>query len=348
METGVDAALLDRFVPINALGADNRASIARKATLIQAAAGDYLFKAGEPASQALFLLDGQVALEEPNGASTVVKAGEPAAAHRLSHQSPRKHSGRCVSAVRCVAVDPAMLDVMLTWEQTGKFEVNEIDEQAEIDSDDWMTRLLHMRLFQMVPPSNLQATFMRMQPMDSKPGDIIIKQGDEGDYFYVLIAGRCMVTREIPNQKPARLAELEAGACFGEEALISNDRRNATITMLTAGKLMRLSKADFKTLLNDPLSRRLDLAGAQKMVAEGRATWLDVRLPSEYQLHHLPGSVNVPLYMLRMKLSTLDPKRSYVVYCDTGRRSSVAAFVLVQKGFDAFVLDRGWSGPAGG
>lgn len=348
MDTGVDAALLDRFVPINALSVDNRNNIARKSTLIQAKAGDYLFKAGEAASQAVYLLEGQIALEEPNASPVTIKAGDPASAHRLSHQSPRKHSARCLTAVRCVAVDPAMLDVMLTWEQTGKFEVGEIDQQAEIDSDDWMTRLLQMRLFQMVPPSNLQAMFMRMQPVEPKPGDVIIKQGDEGDFFYVLIAGRCMVTREIPNQKPARLAELEPGACFGEEALISNDRRNATITMLTPGKLMRLSKADFKTLLNDPLSRRIDLASAQKLVAEGKAAWLDVRLPSEYQLQHLPGSVNLPLYMLRMKLSSLDAKRSYIVYCDTGRRSSVAAFVLAQKGFDTYVLDKGWSGPNGG
>jgi CRP-like cAMP-binding protein len=201
-----------------------------------------------------------------------------------------------------------------------------------------------MRLFQRVPPSNLKAMFLRMQPIDTRPGDVIIKQGDEGDYFYVLIAGRCMVTREIPNQKPARLAELEPGACFGEEALISSDRRNATITMLTAGRLMRLSKADFRTLLNEPLSRRLDWPAAKALVAAGKARWLDVRLPSEHQLQHLPGSINLPLYMLRMKLATLDPRQPYVVYCDTGRRSAVAAFVLAQKGYEALVLEKGWSG----
>ncbi|HWW33432.1 MAG TPA: rhodanese-like domain-containing protein, partial [Steroidobacteraceae bacterium] len=43
------------------------------------------------------------------------------------------------------------------------------------------------------------------------------------------------------------------------------------------------------------------------------------------------------------KLSTLDPKMPYVVYCDTGRRSSAAAYLMVERGFDAYVLTGGLS-----
>ena len=39
--------------------------------------------------------------------------------------------------------------------------------------------------------------------------------------------------------------DLEA---FGEEALVSETRRNATVAMLTDGSLMRLNKADFDAL----------------------------------------------------------------------------------------------------
>jgi rhodanese-related sulfurtransferase len=45
--------------------------------------------------------------------------------------------------------------------------------------------------------------------------------------------------------------------------------------------------------------------------------------------------------MLRMKLAQLDPATAYVVVCDTGRRSSVAAFVLIEKGYEAYTLENG-------
>ena len=52
----------------------------------------------------------------------------------------------------------------------------------------------------------------------------------------------------------------------------------------------------------------------------------------------IEGAVNVPLYLIRLKLSTLDRNTPYVAYWDTGRRSSAAAYILVERGFDAYVL----------
>src|SRR3546814_1550563 len=100
---------------------------------------------------------------------------------------------------------------------------------------------------------------MRLQKFDAEPGQVIVKQGEPGDFFYVIVSGRCIVTREQPNQKAVRLAELDAGSCFGEEALIADERRNASVTTLTRARLMRLAKDDFRKLLNEPLERRLPL-----------------------------------------------------------------------------------------
>jgi CRP-like cAMP-binding protein len=341
-ETAVDPSIFANYVPLNALRRESQLDLARHARQLRAAAGEFLFRVGDVAKDVLYVLDGEVHLIDAQGkALSRVRAGEPASYHRLAHQSPRSVSARCVTPVRYLAVDAGLLDVMLTWDQTGSFEVSELSEASAQSTDDWMTRLLQMRTFQLVPPSNLQAMFMRMQQVSVDPGSVIVRQGDEGDYFYVLIAGRCIVTREQSGLKAVRLAELESGACFGEEALISNDRRNASVTALTRCELMRLSKADFQTLLNEPLSRRLGMTQAQQKVADGQARWLDVRLPSEFQTGHLPGAFNLPLYMLRMKLAQLDQATTWIACCDTGRRSSVAAFVLTQKGYDAYLLDQG-------
>lgn len=337
-----DLSSLQHLVPLGGLRPEKLRDLARKARIGESAAGEFLFSAGDSAKEAIWVLEGTVGLINSDGRTVAtVTGGSEEALHRLAHQSPRTVSARCETAVRWLAIDASLLDVMLTWDQTGSFEVGEL--AAEADSDDWMARLLAMPVFQMVPPANLQAMFMRMQKVQCEPGEVIIKQGDPGDYFYVLVEGRALVTREHPNQKPIRLAELEPGACFGEEALISDGARNATVTMLTRGALMRLSKDDFRELLNEPLARRLPPEDARALVDAGKAVWLDVRLPSEFRAGSLPGALNIPLYMLRLRLSSLPTDKSQVCVCDSGRRSSVAAFVLTEKGYDAYVLDGGLS-----
>ena len=150
-----------------------------------------------------------------------------------------------------------------------------------------------------------------------------------------------MVTRETPlNREGIRLAELSVGDTFGEEALISEAKRNATITMLTDGVLMRLSKQDFRELMNESLQQWVAYPDAREIIAKG-GRWLDVRLPSEFQNLAIEGALNIPLYFIRLKLATLDRNVPYVVYCDTGRRSSAGAFILLERGFDAYVLRGG-------
>jgi rhodanese-related sulfurtransferase len=66
-----------------------------------------------------------------------------------------------------------------------------------------------------------------------------------------------------------------------------------------------------------------------------------VRLESEHANQGLPGSLNIPLFMLRLKVDSLNPNVPYILYCDTGRRSSAAAFLLSERGFQTYVLQGG-------
>jgi rhodanese-related sulfurtransferase len=254
---------------------------------------------------------------------------------------PRRSSARARSRVEYIAIDSDLLDVMLTWDQTGTYEVSELRAGNLPESDDWMTTLLQTKAFHRIPAANIQAIFMRMQQVNFKAGDVVIKQGDEGDYFYVITEGRCAVTRETPlNRDGIKLADLGPGDTFGEEALISHAKRNATVTMVSDGSLMRLGQDDFNTLMNEPMLQWVDFEEASRIVAAG-GVWVDVRLPSEFESYHQEGAINIPLYFIRLKLKTLDSSKPYVVCCDTGRRSSAAAYILSERGFDAHVLKGG-------
>jgi len=204
--------------------------------------------------------------------------------------------------------------------------------------------LLQTNAFHRIPPANIQAIFQRLQRVPCTAGEVVIKQGAEGDYFYIIVNGKCVVTRETPlSREGIKLAELGVGDTFGEEALIAEAKRNATVTMLADGVLMRLNKQDFRELMNEPLLQWVTPEAARKLVVDRGARWLDVRLPSEHQNLAIEGSINVPLYLVRLRLSTLDRNRPYILYCDTGRRSSAAAYILVERGLDAYVLKGGLS-----
>ena len=79
---------------------------------------------------------------------------------------------------------------------------------------------------------------------------------------------------------------------------------------------------------------------AEDIIRQG-GQWLDVRLPSEFENQHLDGAINIPLYFIRLKISTLDQDKKYIVCCDTGRRSSAGAYILSERGYQAFVLQGG-------
>jgi CRP-like cAMP-binding protein len=330
-----NSQLLKTLAPLDGLKRDNLAALAKKVSVRTMNAGRMLFKEGDTDKHSIWVISGMVEIRSGEQTVAMIQGGTPEARSPLYPGTPRRVSARAVDEITY------LLDVIITWDQTGSYEVTELQAQVQSAGDDWMTTLLQTKAFHRIPPANIQAIFMRMQRVPYRAGEVVIKQGDEGDFFYVLVSGKCVVTRETPlNKEGIKLAELGVGDSFGEEALIAEAKRNATVTMLTDGVLMRLNKEDFRELMNEPLLQWLSYEEAREKVAHG-AKWLDVRLPSEHQNLCIEESLNIPLYFIRLKLSALDPSVPYIVYCDTGRRSSAAAYIMVERGFDAYVLRGG-------
>ena len=340
-ERPVNLATLKTFSPLDGLKAENLHALARKIHIRDLAGGRTLFKEGDSEKKTFYLVNGVVELRADDKLIGTIRSGSPEARAALAPGLPRKFTARAADDIEYIMIDSDLLDVLLTWDQTGQYEVTELQSDGLDVTGDWMTTLLQTKAFHRIPPANIQAIFMRMQRINYKERDVVIKQGTEGDYFYVVVSGKCVVTRETPlNKEGIKLAELGTGDSFGEEALIAEAKRNATVTMSTDGTLMRLGKADFQTLLNEPLLQWVDQDKAKEIVAHG-GKWLDVRLPSEFQNFRIDGAVNIPLYFIRLKLNALDKNTQYVVCCDTGRRSSAAAYILSERGFEAYVLKGG-------
>ena len=337
----LNTELLQRFSPLDGLKRDNLAALAGKVQIRELSPQQILFKEGDSEKRTVYVVAGTLELVDQGQVIELIEGGTDASRNPVAPVFPRRVTARARDRVQYISIDSDLLDVMLTWDQTGTYEVSELQGSSDVGGDDWMTILLQAKAFHKIPPANIQAIFMRMQQLNYKAGDIVVKQGEEGDYFYVLTRGKCLVTRETPlNKDGIRLAELIVGDTFGEEALISDAKRNATVTMTTDGSVMRLGKDDFNKLLNEPMLDWVNFEKAEEIVKAG-GQWLDVRLPSEFENNHLDGAVNIPLYFIRLKIGTLDLDRNYVLCCDTGRRSSAGAYILSERGYKAFVLRGG-------
>ncbi len=355
MSKQLSVSHLKGFSPFDGINEGNLRTLIEETKILDAKPGHVLFHEEESEKRTVYVLSGTVELCKGNRVVTTITGGTEGARNPLAPVLPRRYTALASDAVEYISVDSDSLDIMLTWEQTGCFDISElrgevdptgVDEVNELSSeadptDTWMTALLRIKAFHKIPPANIQGIFMRLQPINVKAGEVVIRQGEEGDYFYVVTLGRCVVTRETPlGEEDTRLAELKAGDTFGEEALILGARRNATVTMETDGALMRLSKGDFHTLLKEPMLDWVDKDEAERIVAAG-GRWLDVRLTSEFDAYHVNGAIHIPLYFIRLKLKSLEPVVKYVVCCDTGRRSSAAAFMLNERGFPAYILKGG-------
>ncbi len=208
--------------------------------------------------------------------------------------------------------------------------------EAENSGDDraWIRKMSHIMAFKSMPPANIKYLLDKMEAVEVRAGENIVQQGDVGEHYYVLVDGQARVTRTV------ELATLKPGRSFGEEALLSGAQRNASVTMLEDGMVMRLDKRDFNDMLREPMLNRIAPSAARLKVAQG-AHWLDIRHAKEFNYSHLPEAINIPLHELRLRIDELDKEQQYICYCRTGHRSSAAAFLMVQNGFNASVLTGG-------
>lgn len=342
----VDKNILKTFVPASALNTENFQELAGKTFIENVAAGNVIFKEGDTDRKSVYLIDGQAEVVSSKGESKIVMSGSDIAKHALANQQPRKFTATAKIDCEVIRIDSDLLDILLTWDQLSGIEVDEIQvdegsDEGEDEDGDWMTRILQSKAFLQVPPANIQAMFMRMQDIPVKSGDVIIKQGGEGDYYYIIKHGKCKVTRTSKTGSELTLATLGDGDAFGEEALLSEAKRNANIVMTTDGSLVRLSKEDFNELLKEPMLSWVTNDEADAMVKNEGAVWVDVRLESEFKNANVEGSVNIPLFMLRLKAQTLDADKQYILYCNSGRQSSACAYLLSERGLKVHCLKGG-------
>jgi rhodanese-related sulfurtransferase len=332
---------LATLAPLAGLGHDRLAELAEVAALERAPRGSDPMKERPKATQSVFLLQGELLVVFQGGGTLVVVGGTEDARHALNRQKQKVVRTKAITDVDLLAVDDEVLDILATWDQVAAAGTESDTSQMARAMITGAFSLGNLRggAFSQLPAAHIEELLKRFQHVKTARGEVVIREGDEGDFYYVIESGRFQVERLVGGAKVV-LAELKSGDAFGEEALVSEAKRNASVISLGEGELLRLGKQDFNALLREPLLRRIAFDEAAEKVRRG-ALWLDVRYPSEYQYDKLPGAINVPLAEVRNMFAVLDRSKEYVAYCQSGRRSAAAAFLFAQRGFRVWLLEGG-------
>ncbi|KAL9648426.1 hypothetical protein ABK040_014046 [Willaertia magna] len=116
-------------------------------------------------------------------------------------------------------------------------------------------------LFKSLEPEELQVVIDTMKEMTYKPGDIIIRQGDEqADLFFVIDSGECEVLKKATGEEEEKLVkEYHSGDSFGELALIYGTPRQATVKAKTDVKCWAINRVTFRKIVMINTKRKREM-----------------------------------------------------------------------------------------
>lgn len=341
-----DSEVFSQFLPISDLSGQFLSEVVRQTRVVTVPKGTMLFKRGKILSDHYYLMEGEVDLINNEFGVERVKSSTERARKVMNTQSPTPVSAVAKTHVRYCIVNADVLAKQLALaknpnppktvapapEVTTSGSEPGIEVGDLSDSKDWMTCLLQSHLFSRVPWSQLQELFNKFETLAVSDGEKVIREGARGDYFYVLASGSAIVT----NRSGSVDIELKEGDYFGEEALLSDAPRNASVTMSGPGVVKRLCAQDFASLVRASVIHYLEWRKLDALQKPYKL--IDVRMPLEYRAGHLPESLNMPLSRLRDNLGDLGQGNLYVISDEAGPRADIAAYILCQAGFDAVVL----------
>lgn len=319
-------------------------SILNECPLESANAGDVILEPDGLSEEHIVLIDGEIEVQpsgwavgdEVRGSTWRVQSRTSKGGVGILTAASRNLRVRALTGIQYLRLDADRVDELLSWAQLA--DVKEYNEEL----GHWMSLLRRVGIFRHLPLENVQRAFERMESRSYKAGDTVIKEGDKGEEYYLIEEGKVEVVRTDPfTGESAVVDHMDNGDAFGEEALLQQGYRNATIRMLTPGNFLVLKKEDFDDLVKPVVLTEVSAQDAYSLAREGKVCLLDCRYDMEYEENRIPGAELIQLHKLRFETHKLDADTRYIVYCRSGRRSKAAAFLLTERKFQAQSLAGG-------
>lgn len=338
-EKFISRNLLKLLVPFDRFTDEQLDLLIEKSEIVHLYKGQNIVHVGDNAFIHIYLINGSLTLTNVNDEVLEVQAGDALSYQPIAHNFPRRLSVVANSDCSILKVSSDFLENLLCWGQVSRCLLAEIAIDEKYTEDFfWIKKLLESKLFYKIPPMNIRKVLGKFLDVSVFAGNRIIREGEEGTCCYLIKSGVADVFVSAAGIEP--VAELEQGAVFGEDALVTNKPRNASVVMKTDGVLMKLEKQDFFQLLTPPSVVMVTPGNIEGFLNAG-AQLLDVRTQKEYELGHHGRALNIPLNLIYLKSSILDKNKLYITYAPTEERAKAAAFLLAEQGFQAYALQSG-------
>lgn len=345
----INTRSMAKYSPLSQLSEKYLSQVLKKSRVLTFDAGEQIFDKQHKLEDMYFLLKGKLKVKAGLLSSEVLDAETPDCLNPINSKIPNGKGVKASEAGHMLLIEKEFLDRALGWtvaeqEKKAKAEQEALNSQSqlspagEFDEEHftWITSLMDFPLFFNLPPSNMELLLTKFEKVPVANEEVVIKEGDDGDYFYLLMKGSARV---IIGQDETRPIRLNRGSYFGEEALISDTVRSATVIMNEDGVLARLDKESFQSLLNDPLVDHISRASYREEIQNSSThELLDIRSLAEFDHIPLPQCLHIPLEDLRQKLPELDKNKTYYLTEEGGYRSDVAAHILCQNSIKAKVI----------
>lgn len=273
--SGVDALLAGSDV-FGSLDEAVRDRLARAMTRLVVAAGETLVRRGAPGEALFIVVAGRFEVR-------LRRAGDPEVV--IDTIGPGGAIGEMqlvvggVASASVVAADEA--EVLRLPRQDFDALCEEVPELLETVARVARWRLRRQQMLEVLPnllgpldDDLLAAIGREARWLTLRSGEVLFRQGDPGDAWYVVTSGRLAVVEPSPGEQSDRLlAEVGRGEALGELSLLTGEPRSATVYALHDAELVRFPMSEFAQLLStvpqvmDTVLRTL----AGRLVQHGRA-----------------------------------------------------------------------------
>ena len=137
-----------------------------------------------------------------------------------------------------------------------------VKDAAQRKREKYDNFLQSVPILQQVDPYERSKLGDAVKECSFKKGDFIIREGEEGDSFYLISEGTADATKSIDGKPPVKVKDYKRGDYFGERALLTKDLRAANIVVTSDSCIcLSLERDSFARLLgplDDILRRNMD------------------------------------------------------------------------------------------
>lgn len=306
--------------------------------------GDDIFAEDDNKIYTKYVIDGSVNIGYPTGREKLVKSNSLQSYYPIGEVNTQKKLTSVVKSktAEVIFLNNIFLDHFSVWNNLFKNSDSDSPLRGH-ESYSWVVGLLSSKAVQMLPRGHVDQIFKNLEPVYVNAGDEIITEGDSGEYCYIIVKGTVEVFK-CGADGEKRVATLDSGALFGENALVSKEPRNASVRMKTNGVLMKMIGEKFSSLLKSHVVRWLTTDASYELLLDN-ALLVDVREKDEFNNLNFHGSVHIPLDTLREDcVDKIDKDRPVITCSNSGMRCASAAFLLATLGYDAYSMQGGITG----